>query len=200
MDMYANGQPKDWIPQHNKARKVKGSVYCCELCGSGKNVDVHHKDHDYRNNELHNLQALCRRCHMLQHKPDRRCSVDGCGRPHASLGFCDMHYQRLKRHGDPLFVFTYLKKGCTVPLCERVAKTKGLCHKHYEYSRMASHPPTRSALNAAKTHCLKGHPFDEKNTKWNRNGNGVLGRGCKTCANERARIAYHRSRLRTVQQ
>jgi hypothetical protein len=31
---------------------------------------------------------------------------------------------------------------------------------------------------ARKTHCLRGHPFDEKNTRWRPTG----GRACRTCA------------------
>jgi hypothetical protein len=30
------------------------------------------------------------------------CSVQECGKPHRSRGFCFMHYQRFKKHGDPL--------------------------------------------------------------------------------------------------
>lgn len=41
-----------------------------------------------------------------------------------------------------------------------------------------------AALNASKTHCSRGHPFDEKNTRWLKGG---LKRKCKTCENEKAR-------------
>jgi hypothetical protein len=41
---------------------------------------------------------------------------------------------------------------------------------------------TISAVNAAKTHCLRGHPFDEENTYGQRGGKG---RGCRTCRRER---------------
>ncbi|MFB4265358.1 HNH endonuclease signature motif containing protein [Nonomuraea sp. GTA35] len=41
----------------------------------------------------------------------------------------------------------------------------------------------RSAQNAAKTHCPKGHPYDEGNTWKHANGSRV----CRTCANERRR-------------
>jgi hypothetical protein len=34
----------------------------------------------------------------------RLCSIPGCGKPHRSRGFCDMHYQRFRRNGDPLKV------------------------------------------------------------------------------------------------
>lgn len=30
------------------------------------------------------------------------CSVDGCGKSHYGRGFCSAHYQRFRRHGDPL--------------------------------------------------------------------------------------------------
>jgi hypothetical protein len=44
--------------------------------------------------------------------------------------------------------------------------------------------------NARKTHCKRGHPFDEENTYWRpgigRNGKG-LGRGCRACLRESAR-------------
>lgn len=47
----------------------------CELCGSERNLVVHHKDHDHRNNEPSNLQVLCKRCHQKHH-----CIRDSKGR------------------------------------------------------------------------------------------------------------------------
>lgn len=32
----------------------------------------------------------------------RTCSVDGCGRPYVTKGMCAAHYERDRRHGDPL--------------------------------------------------------------------------------------------------
>lgn len=39
----------------------------CELCGSTKYLVVHHIDKDRYNNDLSNLQTLCRKCHTTKH-------------------------------------------------------------------------------------------------------------------------------------
>jgi hypothetical protein len=41
----------------------------------------------------------------LRRRPEehaRKCSVDGCDKPHRARGFCGSHYQRFRRYGDPL--------------------------------------------------------------------------------------------------
>lgn len=43
------------------------------------------------------------------------------------------------------------------------------------------------AINAAKTHCLRGHPFDSENTYVVKIYNGNLGRSCKECSRIRKR-------------
>lgn len=44
-------------------------------------------------------------------------------------------------------------------------------------------PQSPAAQNAAKTHCKYGHPFDNENTSWAKDGE----RRCRTCARLRAR-------------
>ena len=34
--------------------------------------------------------------------PTRTCTIDGCGGKHRGLGYCNKHYCRYLRHGDPL--------------------------------------------------------------------------------------------------
>lgn len=95
-----------WGAAHATARKITYLIgereKKCELCGSTKSVDVHHKDGDYRNNSPENLMTVCRSCHMKLHRPIQKvCVVCGkeCKRTHN--GMCDKHYFRWKKYGDP---------------------------------------------------------------------------------------------------
>lgn len=47
----------------------------CEVCGSTKNLLVHHIDHNRRHNYKENLMVLCKRCHQNHH-----CVRDAKGR------------------------------------------------------------------------------------------------------------------------
>ena len=86
---------------HYHARNLL-SGGCCEICGSEKNVDVHHKDGNYLNNSLENLQRLCRSCHMKEHHVAKKCSI--CGAKVKGYGFCNKHYIRFKKYGNPLWL------------------------------------------------------------------------------------------------
>ena len=39
----------------------------CNKCGSITKLDIHHKDSDYNNNTLINLELLCEKCHIQYH-------------------------------------------------------------------------------------------------------------------------------------
>lgn len=41
----------------------------CALCFDCRNLSVHHKDDNNKNNELNNLIILCRKCHDELHTP-----------------------------------------------------------------------------------------------------------------------------------
>lgn len=88
-----------WMTVHYHARNLlpTGS---CEICGSDRNVDVHHIDGNPRNNDLSNLQRLCRSCHIKAHRPQQTCSI--CGQKVKGYGYCNKHYIRFKKFGDPL--------------------------------------------------------------------------------------------------
>ena len=68
---------KDWVKigdnhnqsysnAHTTARKINELILhkeVCELCGSDTNLDIHHIDGNWQNNNLDNLMCLCRSCH-----------------------------------------------------------------------------------------------------------------------------------------
>jgi Recombination endonuclease VII len=60
------------------------------------------------------------------------CTVDGCFSVCFGHGFCNLHYKRWKKYGDPLVVVQ--PKGtytvCTYPGCERSHQAHGLCAGH----------------------------------------------------------------------
>ncbi len=88
----------NWMTEHWRARKVKG-LGPCENCGAVKS-EVHHVNEDWHDNRLENLRRLCRSCHSLTHDRAKRCVI--CGTKQKGLGYCEKHYQRFKKYGDPL--------------------------------------------------------------------------------------------------
>lgn len=89
-------------PAHHSSRKI---VYLledrekkCEICGSTKSIDVHHKDGNHQNNNSDNLMVVCRSCHMKLHRPKSICRI--CGQPAYAHGLCNKHYIRYKKYGD----------------------------------------------------------------------------------------------------
>lgn len=47
--------------------RTDGKKMKCELCGSEKYLCIHHLDHNRENNNISNLQCLCKRCHQKHH-------------------------------------------------------------------------------------------------------------------------------------
>lgn len=49
------------------------SIRYCEICGSNKQLTVHHTTYAHRGSEhlhLNDLQVLCKKCHFNEHKKD----------------------------------------------------------------------------------------------------------------------------------
>ena len=47
--------------------RTDGKKMKCELCGSEKYLCIHHLDHNRENNNISNLQCLCKKCHQKHH-------------------------------------------------------------------------------------------------------------------------------------
>lgn len=63
----------------------------------------------------------------------RQCDLDGCSRPHYAAGYCNPHWRRWKRSGDPgsVEVNSPTPGQCGFPECDRPKSCKGLCATHY---------------------------------------------------------------------
>jgi hypothetical protein len=63
----------------------------------------------------------------------RACSVSGCKRKYYARGFCELHYKRLRKYGNPEGRISEEKPRviCSVPDCEQSAVGRGWCNPHY---------------------------------------------------------------------
>jgi hypothetical protein len=57
--------------------------------------------------------------------------VDGCGRKHTALGYCRLHYKRVKKHGEAGGPSEWgVTRPCSVDGCDDRHYAKGLCQFH----------------------------------------------------------------------
>lgn len=100
------GRWQDGVLKHEGRYRARTIVQAdsCKRCGSTQNLDVHHIDENPLHNALENLIVLCRTCHSRLHHPQRLCSIEGCNQPHKGHGFCNKHYLRWKKWGNPMLV------------------------------------------------------------------------------------------------
>lgn len=71
----------------------------------------------------------------------RACSVTDCERVHYGRGFCKLHYDRVKKHGDPHVIaissgrFKPGRRGpvktCSIDGCDAQHEAHGYCKAHY---------------------------------------------------------------------
>ncbi len=100
---YSERNYRDCHVTSQKMNEVILKKTCCEKCGKTGKLDVHHIDENWKNNTVENLMVLCRSCHMKIHRQSKKlCPV--CGKPAVSLGYCDKHYQRYRKYGNPLMI------------------------------------------------------------------------------------------------
>lgn len=62
---------------------------------------------------------------------ERICSIEGCSNKVRARGWCDKHYRRWKRNGDPM-VKRRVRGTCTVEDCPNEHRARGWCYKHYQ--------------------------------------------------------------------
>lgn len=122
-----------WTTAHWHARKVLPRGPCARCGSKGRTEEVHHKDEDWQNNSPSNLERLCRSCHRLEHSQKQPCVI--CGAEHKAFGYCEKHYQRFKRHGDPMKLGWGTRGICAISGCLTTNHSHGLCAKHAQQKR-----------------------------------------------------------------
>ena len=109
--------------------------------------------------------------------PVKRCSVEGCQKPHIAKGYCATHYDRLRNRGtlEPIKRPEIPVRHCSVNGCEGKYKARGWCSKHYD--RWLTHgslaepvrPQGCKVDGCDKKHCGKGFCEKHYRYEWNKN-------------------------------
>lgn len=70
------------------------------------------------------------------------CAVPTCERPALKRGWCNRHYCRWRRHGDPVAggEMRGARGACAADGCDALADTKGYCDAHYQRVRAYADP------------------------------------------------------------
>lgn len=69
------------------------------------------------------------------------CTVAECGRMTRALGYCNRHYLKFKRFGDPLYATERINGAeCAIDTCDAPSVRKGWCVSHYHAWRKWGDP------------------------------------------------------------
>lgn len=61
----------------------------------------------------------------------KSCIIDSCNNKYYSKGFCKVHYDKNRRHGDPLFEEALRKNSpCSIEGCKKPFFSNDLCQMH----------------------------------------------------------------------
>ena len=71
---------------------------------------------------------------------DATCAVDGCKKKAHHRGWCPMHYERWRTHGDVHYERPRQAATCTVAGCGAATKNLSMCAKHYQRFRKYGDP------------------------------------------------------------
>ena len=83
------------------------------------------------------------------------CKAEGCEVTSISMGFCQSHYTRFRKYGDPL-LWAPKKTGgaCSVAGCLLLVVANGLCANHYARNRNNGDPTAYSARHLKRSENL----------------------------------------------
>jgi hypothetical protein len=83
-----------------------------------------------------------------------KCQVAECEYDAITRGYCEMHFRRVLRTGDPGPPGPLRSRGiCKAELCEELVDARGLCHGHYQRVQRKSRLPLDSPLRKGRSMC-----------------------------------------------
>lgn len=71
----------------------------------------------------------------IKPKQLKLCDVEGCNKSKVKRGYCVKHYERWRRHGDPLKVKYLVNMKCSIDGCDGKHSCRGYCSFHYDRLR-----------------------------------------------------------------
>jgi len=86
------------------------------------------------------------------------CEAPGCTAPRRAGGYCNPHYHKNRRYGDPLGAPAPRPTTCKIAGCEREPHGRGWCHMHY------------------RRWYIHGDPLMVKSSRWR-----IVARGGESC-------------------
>lgn len=128
----------NWSNAHSTARNINKLILkkdYCEICGSTENLDMHHIDGNWKNNNLDNLMCLCRSCHMKIERNDveiekggdnanvriRKLTPKECWRIRL-MGFDDESFNRAKAVNSDTQLYKQAGNSIVVQVLEDIFK------------------------------------------------------------------------------
>jgi hypothetical protein len=107
-------------------------VMLCE-CGCGLPTLIAAKpNREYGHVTGQPIRFIVGHSSRLLRKAAEPCGIGGCGKPARRRGWCGMHYERWRQHGDPNTVVFTPASGCTVSDCAGKHAARGYCRKHLD--------------------------------------------------------------------
>lgn len=81
------------------------------------------------------------------------CAVGECEKRAVTRGYCDKHYKRWRKYGDPAKGARSQIKPCSVESCPNLAEARTLCHGHYLSLLRKGEWPTRLLSDRKPREC-----------------------------------------------
>lgn len=126
------------------------------------------------------------------------CAIDDCEKKARTRGWCNLHYLRWKRHGDPNRIAPL--RLCAVADCDNKARSRGWCQMHYQRwwtngdpNRIAPLRPPR--MRGVDNPRWKGDDikYESVHTRVRRYRGPAVNHSCQHCGSTAKDWAYDRT-------